>query len=31
MILNKSSIERGFAHASIYKSINVNLRDERGR
>jgi DNA-directed RNA polymerase I subunit RPA2 len=28
MILNKSSYERGFGHASVYKTIEVNLRDE---
>ena len=30
MILNKSSVERGFAHASLYKTETVNLREERG-
>ena len=28
MILNKSSYERGFAHASVYKTIKVDLKDE---
>ena len=28
MILNKSSYERGFAHASIYKTMDVDLQDE---
>ncbi len=31
MILNKSSVERGFAHATLYKTETINLRDERGR
>ena len=31
MILNKSSVERGFAHATLYKTETVNLKDERGR
>lgn len=31
MILNKSSVERGFAHASIYKTETIDLREERGR
>ena len=30
MILNKSSVERGFAHASIYKTETLNLREEKG-
>lgn len=30
MILNKSSVERGFAHASLYKTETIDLRDERG-
>lgn len=30
MILNKSSVERGFAHASLYKTETINLREERG-
>ena len=29
MILNKSSVERGFAHASLYKTETINLREER--
>ena len=28
MILNKSSYERGFGHASVYKTIKVELADE---
>jgi len=31
MILNKSSFERGFAHASVYKTIEVNLQEEAKR
>lgn len=31
MILNKSSYERGFAHASVYKTMQVDLRDEAER
>ena len=31
MILNKSSVERGFAHATLYKTETINLREERGR
>lgn len=30
MILNKSSVERGFAHAYLYKTETINLREERG-
>eukprot|EP00983_Pelagomonas_calceolata_P077951 1154081-Pelagomonas_calceolata.AAC.11 len=30
MILNKSSVERGLAHASVYKTETVDLREERG-
>lgn len=30
MILNKSSVERGFAHASLYKTETINLREEKG-
>ncbi|MEW5303502.1 MAG: hypothetical protein WDW36_006188 [Sanguina aurantia] len=30
MILNKSSMERGLAHATIYKTEQIDLRDERG-
>ncbi|GLI65505.1 hypothetical protein VaNZ11_009054, partial [Volvox africanus] len=30
MILNKSSMERGLAHASLYKTESIDLRDERG-
>jgi DNA-directed RNA polymerase I subunit RPA2 len=28
MILNKSSYERGFAHASVYKTIEIDLKEE---
>ena len=28
MILNKSSYERGFGHASVYKTIQISLEDE---
>ena len=31
MILNKSSFERGFAHASVYKTVCVDLVDERNK
>lgn len=31
MILNKSSYERGFAHASVYKTVEVDLVDERDK
>lgn len=31
MILNKSSYERGFAHASVYKTKIVDLAEERKR
>lgn len=31
MILNKSSVDRGFAHASVYKSVMIDLKDEKGR
>lgn len=30
MILNKSSVERGFAHAYLYKTEVVNLKNEKG-
>ena len=30
MILNKSSVERGFAHASLYKTETINLAKEKG-
>lgn len=30
MILNKSSYERGFGYGSIYKSVIVDLKDQRG-
>lgn len=28
MILNKGSYERGFGHASVYKTIDIDLKDE---
>ena len=28
MILNKSAYERGFAHASVYKTIEIDLKEE---
>lgn len=31
MILNKGSFERGFGHASVYKTMRVNLEDEAER
>lgn len=31
MILNKSSYERGFAHASVYKTECIDLVDERNK
>ena len=31
MILNKSSYERGFGHASVYKTIKVDIKDEAER
>lgn len=31
MILNKSSFERGFAHASVYKTVCVDLVDDRNK
>jgi DNA-directed RNA polymerase I subunit RPA2 len=31
MILNKSSYERGFAHASVYKTVEVDLGEESKR
>lgn len=30
MILNKSAVERGLAHASLYKTETIDLRDEKG-
>lgn len=29
MILNKSSVERGMFHASVYKTETIDLRDEK--
>lgn len=31
MILNKSSMERGLAHATLYKTETVDLHDEKSR
>ncbi len=31
MILNKSSYERGFGHASVYKTLKVDIKDEAER
>lgn len=31
MILNKSSYERGFGHASVYKTVQVDLKEESTR
>ncbi|KAL4859361.1 DNA-directed RNA polymerase I subunit 2 [Chlorella vulgaris] len=31
MILNKSSVERGFAHAYLYKTETVDLREDKGK
>jgi DNA-directed RNA polymerase I subunit RPA2 len=31
MILNKSSYERGFGHASVYKTLEIDLKDEAKR
>ena len=31
MILNKSSYERGFGHASVYKTMKVDIKDEAER
>lgn len=28
MILNKSSVDRGFAHATLYKTDMIDLRDK---
>lgn len=29
MILNKSCVERGFAHASVYKTETINLNQDK--
>jgi DNA-directed RNA polymerase I subunit RPA2 len=29
MILNKSAVERGFAHGCVYKNEVIDLREER--
>lgn len=31
MILNRSAVDRGFAHAYLYKTETIDLREERGR
>lgn len=31
MILNKGSLDRGFGHASVYKTMKVNIEDEAER
>ena len=31
MILNKSAVERGFAHAYLYKTEQVDLREDRDK
>jgi DNA-directed RNA polymerase I subunit RPA2 len=31
MILNKSAYERGFGHASVYKTIEIDLQEERDK
>lgn len=31
MILNRASVERGFAHAYLYKTEQIDLREERGK
>ena len=31
MILNKSAVERGLAHGTIFKTETVNLRDDSGK
>ncbi|CAL5224064.1 g6689 [Coccomyxa viridis] len=31
MILNKSAVERGLAHGTIFKTETVNLKDDRGK
>ena len=31
MILNKSAVERGLAHATVYKTEAIDLRQERGK
>lgn len=31
MILNKSSYERGFGHASVYKTMRIDIKDEAER
>ena len=30
MILNKSAVERGLAHATLYKTETLDLHEERG-
>ena len=31
MILNKSAVDRGLAHGTIFKTDTVNLKDDRGK
>ena len=31
MILNKSAVERGLAHATLYKTETLDLHEERGQ
>ena len=31
MILNKSAVERGLAHGTIFKTETLNLKDDRGK
>ena len=31
MILNKSSVDRGLAHALLYKTEMIDLREEKGK
>ena len=31
MILNKSAVDRGLAHGTIFKTETVNLKDDRGK
>ena len=31
MILNKSAVERGLAHGTIFKTETINLKDDRGK
>ena len=31
MILNKSAVDRGLAHGTIFKTETVNLKDDKGK